>query len=121
MGRTHYETRRTIPRGPNPWNFTLPSKYSSDFFEKLEELITQLHTDPQEQLSIILHVALSDGQWRTLGYSFNTNIQPKMKEIKDWLQPLIETFEAQSASGENVTTDRTEAIIRNVTDLPSLP
>lgn len=42
-----------------------------------------------------------------LGTSFHTTCQPKMTELKDWLEPLIENFEAQSGSGD----DRPSTII----------
>jgi hypothetical protein len=49
-----------------------------------------------EQFSIILQPVLSNGQTRTLGHSFTTNIKPNMDYLKGWLTPLIENFEAQS-------------------------
>jgi len=77
-----------------------------------------LHNDPQEQFSIILQPILPNGQHRTLGHSFNTNIQPKMNVLKNWLKPLIDNFEAQSGTGEGTFTDTTLAVIRNVSMLP---
>ncbi len=106
------------PRGVKPYHFTLPSIYSDNFFEELENLLSKLHNDPKEQFSIILQPAYTNGQYRTLGHSFTTNIQPKMNVLKDWLKPLIDTFAAQSASGEDMFTDATVAIIRNLSDLP---
>jgi hypothetical protein len=34
-----------IPRGFKPWNYSLPSIHSSDFFDSLENLIKLLHKD----------------------------------------------------------------------------
>src|SRR6266480_3654714 len=112
------ELGKPIPRVLKPYHITLPSIHSDNFFEALEELITKLHYDPQEQFSIILQPILSNGQRRTLGHSFNTNIQPKMDLLKDWLQPLIDAFEAQSGSGDGTFTDSTLVVIRNVSALP---
>jgi hypothetical protein len=112
------ELGQPVPRVLKPYHFPLPSIHASNFFEALEELITKLHSSPEEQFSIILQPILSNGQNRTLGHSFSTNIQPKMDNLKEWLQPLIDTFEAQSGSGDGKFTDSTLAIIRNVTDLP---
>jgi flagellar biosynthesis/type III secretory pathway chaperone len=41
-----------------------------------------------------------------------------MDVLKDWLQPLIDNFEAQSGSGDGTLTDSTLAVIRNVSSLP---
>lgn len=79
------ELGQPIPRVFKPYHFTLPSIHSDNFFDALEELLTKLHYDPQEKFSIILQPILSNGRRRTLGHSFNTNIQPKMDTLKTWL------------------------------------
>ncbi len=118
LGGLTLDLGKPIPRGLDVWIFTLPSIYSDNFFSELEKLLTQLHTNSEEQFSIILQPKLSNGQRRTLGHSFTTNIQPKMDTLINWLTPIIENFQAQSASGEGIFTDSTLVQIRNVTDLP---
>ena len=109
---------QSIPRGIGVWLFHLPSIYSDNFFEALSSLLTQLHTDPSEQFSIIIQPELSNGTRKTLGKSFITTIKPNMDKMNSLFTPLIENFMAQSASGEGITTDSTLVSIRNVSDFP---
>lgn len=68
--------------------------------QEATRVYNQFESNTKEPISNILQPILSNGQLRTLGHSFNTNIQPKMNALIDWLQPLIDNFEAQSGSGD---------------------
>jgi hypothetical protein len=81
------------------WTYISPIT-SGDFFDKLESLIKGLTSDSTRLFAIIIQPEFHSGQRRTLGHSFHVNCQPKMSDLKDWLQPLIDNFEAQSGGND---------------------
>ncbi len=100
------------------WTY-IPNITSSNFFEILEELIRNLTSSPDKLFAIILQPEFTSGQRRTLGTSFHTSCQPRMDELIQWLQPLIDNFEAQSG-GESMgpLSLRTFVSITDITGIP---
>lgn len=100
------------------WTY-IPNITSSNFFEELEELIINLTSNPDKIFAIILQPEFTSGQRRTLGTSFHTSCQPHMDELIQWLQPLIDNFEAQSG-GESTgpLSLRTFVSIADITGIP---
>lgn len=100
------------------WTYISPIT-SGDFFDKLEVLIKGLTSDPSRLFAIIIQPEFSSGQRRTLGHSFHINCEPKMNDLRDWLQPLIDNFEAQSGGDElGPLSLRTFISITDITGIP---
>jgi len=102
------------------WTY-IPNITSSDFFDKLEELIRSLTSDSDKLFAIILQPEFNSGQRRTLGTSFHTSCKPQMNELIEWLQPLIDNFEAQSGGlSMGPLSLRTYVSITDITGIPEI-
>lgn len=52
------------------------------------------------RFNLMIETELPTGNPRTVGHSFNVNPGTSIEELEELLIPFIETFEAQSGSGE---------------------
>jgi hypothetical protein len=68
--------------------------------------------------SLLVQAELPTGGRRSVGHSFNINAGAQLEEIREFLTPYIENFEAQSGSGE-VQTQSTVVQIYNITESPN--